>query len=220
MKILVVEDDYIYNKSIKEYLMSIGYGVDSFFDGESALEAISSQEYHIFLIDIKIPKFNGYKLMRYLKDMNSKIPIIIITALVDIDSIAICYKLGCSDYLKKPFELKELEFRVNQLIKKTQYANDESTVTVDNGITFDFTADKLKKDGEEIILTLKELHIVRFLMHKKNRFCSIKALRENVWKGKDVSCADVRMHIGKIRSKTRKDFIKSSKGFGYKIDVV
>ncbi|MDR1460222.1 MAG: response regulator transcription factor [Campylobacteraceae bacterium] len=220
MKVLVVEDDYIYNESIKEYLISIGCSVDAFFDGESALEAILNKEYHILLVDIKIPKFNGYKLMRYLKETHSKIPIIIITALVDIDSITICYKLGCSDYLKKPFELKELEFRINKLVKKTVHVNDENIITADNGISFDFATDKLKKDGEEVILTLKELHVVRFLIYKKNRFCSIKSLRENVWKGKDISCADVRMHIRKIRLKTHKDFIKSSKGFGYKIDVI
>ncbi|MDR0407378.1 MAG: response regulator transcription factor [Campylobacteraceae bacterium] len=220
MRILVVEDDYIYNESIKEYLVSIGHNVDSFFDGESALEAILSREYHILLIDIKIPKFNGYRLMRHLKETNFKVPIIIITALVDINSITICYKLGCSDYLKKPFELKELGFRIDKLIKNTQCANDENMVVVDNEITFDFVTDKLKKDGEEIALTLKELHIVRFLIRKKNRFCSTKLLKDNVWKNKEVSHADIRMHIRKIRMKTHKNFIKSSKGLGYKIDVV
>jgi DNA-binding response OmpR family regulator len=220
VKILLAEDDYMYNESIKEYLVSIGYSVDAFFDGESALSAILNKEYHILLIDIKIPKLNGYKLMRYLKEISIKTPIIIITALVDINSIITGYKLGCRDYLKKPFELKELELRIDEIIKKTQYSNSEDAIRIDAQTIFDFNTDKLQRNGIDIALTSRELDIVRFLIYRKNRSCSIKLLKENIWKGKEVSCADIRMHIKKIRSKTHKNFIKSSKGLGYKIDVL
>ncbi|MDR0579489.1 MAG: response regulator transcription factor [Campylobacteraceae bacterium] len=220
MKILLAEDDYIYNESIKEYLTFIGYSVDAFFDGESALDAILNKEYHVLLIDIKIPRLNGYKLMRYLKEINIKTPVIIITALVDINSIIAGYKLGCSDYLKKPFELKELELRIDEIIKKTQHVSSESIVQIDAQTVFNFDMDKLQSDGRDITLTPKELSIVRFLIYKKNRFCSTKLLKENIWKNKEVSSADIRMHIKKIRSKTHKNFIKSSKGLGYKIDVI
>ncbi|MDR3178087.1 MAG: response regulator transcription factor [Campylobacteraceae bacterium] len=220
MKILVAEDDYIYNESIKEYLVSIGYSVDAFFDGESALNAILNKEYHILLIDIKIPKLSGYELMRDLRQTRIKTPIIIMTALVDINDIITGYELGCNDYIKKPFELKELELRINEIVKKTQYENSDDIIKTDVGIIFNTAMDKLQKDGGDVALTSKELSIVRFLIRKKNIFCSIKSLKENIWKSKEVSCADIRMHIRKIRLKTDKNFIKSSKGLGYKIDAL
>jgi DNA-binding response OmpR family regulator len=220
VKILVAEDDYIYNESIKEYLVSIGYSVDAFFDGESALNAILNKEYHILLIDIKIPKLSGYELMRDLRQTRIKTPIIIMTALVDINDIITGYELGCNDYIKKPFELKELELRINEIVKKTQYENSDDIIKTDVGIIFNTAMDKLQKDGGDVALTSKELSIVRFLIRKKNIFCSIKSLKENIWKSKEVSCADIRMHIRKIRLKTDKNFIKSSKGLGYKIDAL
>ena len=118
MKILLLEDDYNYNESIKEYLELLGYEVDAFFDGESALDAIMQKCYYLFLLDVKVPKLNGHELIKYIKEANITTPIIITTSLVDIDNIAIGYELGCNDYLKKPFELKELELRVKELIKK------------------------------------------------------------------------------------------------------
>lgn len=219
MKILLAEDDYSYNESIKEYLETIGYKVEAFFDGESALDAIMSKEYHLLLIDIKMPKLNGHKLIQYIKEARVKTPIIIITSLVDIDNISIGYQLGCGDYLKKPFELKELELRMKELIKKTYQTDDKGKINI-NGIVFDVETGRLQKDGKDIILTAKELDIVRFLLQRKNTFCGIESLRESVWEGKDISYADIRMYIRKIRTKINQDFIKSSRGLGYKIDVI
>jgi DNA-binding response OmpR family regulator len=219
VKILLAEDDYSYNESIKEYLETIGYKVEAFFDGESALDAIMSKEYHLLLIDIKMPKLNGHKLIQYIKEARVKTPIIIITSLVDIDNISIGYQLGCGDYLKKPFELKELELRMKELIKKTYQTDDKGKINI-NGIVFDVETGRLQKDGKDIILTAKELDIVRFLLQRKNTFCGIESLRESVWEGKDISYADIRMYIRKIRTKINQDFIKSSRGLGYKIDVI
>jgi DNA-binding response OmpR family regulator len=220
MKILLAEDDYGYNESIKEYLESLGYRVDAFFDGEKALDAVMEKEYHLLLLDIKMPKLDGHKLIQHIRGAKLKIPIIIITSLVDIDSISIGYQLGCNDYLKKPFELKELEFRIHELIKKYYDTDNESKIKISDDTVFEFETGKLIKAGNDIILTSKEIDIVRFLLQRKNTFCSVELLREYVWDGKEINYADVRMHILKIRLKTGHDFIKSSRGLGYKIDVI
>jgi len=220
MKILLLEDDYDYNESIKEYLELIGFEVDAFFNGEDALEAIFQNCYYLLLLDIKVPKLNGHKLIKYIREANNKVPIIILTSLVDIDNIAIGYELGCDDYLKKPFELKELELRINRLIEK-HYKTDSSTkIKLACGYSFDFVEGVLgAKDGKNIDLTQKEQDVIRFLLNRKNSYCDIESIRENVWEGKEISYADIRMYIRKIRLKSNKDFIKSSRGLGYKIDV-
>ena len=153
------------------------------------------------------------------KELKNKTPIIILTSLVDIDNIAIGYELGCDDYLKKPFELKELELRINALIKKYYKTDSKTDVKLACGYVFDFVEGTLARDDKTIILTQREQDLVRFLINRKNSYCEIESLRENVWEGKEVSYADIRMYIRKIRLKTSKEFIKTSRGLGYKIDV-
>ncbi len=220
MKILLMEDDYNYNESIKEYLESLGYEVDAFFDGESALDAIMQKPYYLLLLDIKVPKLNGHELIRYVKEARIMSPIMIITSLTDIDSIAIGYELGCNDYLKKPFELKELELRMKELIKKHYQTTQEGDLLLACGLIFNIASGELRKKNEKIALTLKEQELIRFLIMRKNNFCDIESLRENVWEGKEIGYADIRMYIRKIRQKAGDEFITSSRGLGYKIDVL
>ncbi len=221
MKILLLEDDYNYNESIKEYLEFLGYEVDAFFDGESALDAIMQKTYYLFLLDVKVPKLNGHELIKYIKEANITTPIIITTSLVDIDNIAIGYELGCNDYLKKPFELKELELRIKELIKKHYQIGQEGIVTLACGLKFHFETGEIQKGDQMIVLSSKEQELVRFLIRRKNTFCDIETLRENVWEGKEISYADIRMYIRKIRLKVGEEaFIKSSRGLGYRIDVI
>lgn len=219
MKILLMEDDYNYNESIKEYLESIGFEVDAFFDGESALDAIMQKCYYLFLLDVKVPKLSGHELIKYIKEAKITTPIIIITSLTDIDNIAIGYELGCNDYLKKPFELKELELRIHQLIKKHYQTDAIGEFKLSCGLVFNFPTGELKKGTNLITLTAREQDLVRFLVQRKNTFCDIEVIRENVWEGKEIGHADIRMYIHKIRLKTGDDFIKSQRGLGYKIDV-
>ncbi|OHE12420.1 MAG: regulator [Sulfurimonas sp. RIFOXYB2_FULL_37_5] len=220
MKILLLEDDYNYNESIKEYLESLGFEVDAFFDGESALDAIMEKCYYLFLLDVKVPKISGHELISHIKEAGITTPIIITTSLTDIDNIAIGYELGCNDYLKKPFELKELELRINELIKKHYKTDNDGEFKLGCGFVFNFTTGELTKESINVNLTLKEQDLVRFLIQRKNTFCDIEVLREHVWEGKEISYADIRMYIRKIRLKVNDEFIKSSRGLGYKIDVV
>ncbi len=219
MKILLLEDDYIYNESVTEYLEDIGYEVDSFYDGESALDALVENKYYLAILDIKVPKLNGHEVIRYLKDIGNDTPIIITTSLVDIDNITIGYQLGCNDYLKKPYELKELELRINSLISTKYNTSENSLCILMNEYTFNLQNGTLKLKDEEIDLTLKEKELVEFLVSNANCFCDMETIRENVWEGKEIHYADIRMYIRKIRIKTHKDFIISSRGLGYKIEA-
>lgn len=219
MKILLLEDDYIYNESIKEYLESKGFIVDSFFDGEEALEAIIENYYSLLILDIKVPKLNGHELIQYLNEINNQTPRIIMTSLVDIDNITIGYELGCSDYLKKPFEIKELELRITQLLTQNINSKSDSIIKLDRNYSFELIKAILKKDEENIPLTSREKELITFLIENKNNYTDIETIRENVWEGKEVSHADIRMCVKKIRTKTHKEFILSSRGLGYKIET-
>lgn len=219
MKILLLEDDYNYNESIKEYLEMLGFEVDAFFNGEDALDAIMKNYYYLLLLDIKVPKLSGHELIKYIKEADIKTPIIILTSLVDINNIEIGYALGCDDYLKKPFELKELELRINALIQKHYGTDSKTNIKLAFDLEFDFKEGLLYRVDKTILLTQKEQELVRFLIERKNAYCDIELIRENVWEGKEISYADIRMYIRKVRLKVGADFIKSSRGLGYRIDV-
>lgn len=220
MKILLLEDDYLYNESLKEYLENKGFIVDSFFDGEEALESIIENHYSLLILDIKVPKLNGYEVIKYLNEINDLTPRIIMTSLVDIDNITIGYELGCSDYLKKPFEVKELELRINQLLTKNHNYESNLKIELANNYSFELIKGILKKEDIEIPLTTREKEFLTFLIENKNSYSNIETLRENVWEGKEISHADIRMYVLKIRSKTYKKFILSSRSIGYKIATI
>ena len=221
MKILLLEDDYTYKESIKELLEEMGYSVDDFDDGEKALDALFETSYQLALLDIRVPNLDGYEILKQIRKAKLDLPIIFITSLTDINNLSLGYELGCNDYLKKPFELKELELRVKELIKNHYQTSKGGEFALSCGYMFNFETGELRRDEEQVMLTQKEQELIRFLIRRKNTFCDIELIRENVWEGKEISYADIRMYIRKIRLKVNEEeFIKSSRGLGYKIDVV
>lgn len=120
MKILLVEDDEFIGESIKEYFEMNGSKVDYYSSPKKALEEIYPDSYDIFLIDINMPGINGYEFYKELKNYSSSTPVIFITAYSDVEHIEKAFNIGAADYIKKPFDLKELELRVKRLVfKKT-----------------------------------------------------------------------------------------------------
>lgn len=216
MRLLLLEDDFDYKQTIKEYLESLGYLVDDFEDGEEALHAIYENKYHILILDIRVPKLNGYELVKILRQENNTTPVIYITSLTDINNLSLGYELGCNDYIKKPFSPKELKYRIEQLIKLF-YANNNKIITLTSGLTYDIVKQELYKNGCIVPLTKKENDVVFCLLSSKNQFVSIDTLRCEVWDDKYICEADIRVCIKKIRDKTTKDFICNQRGIGYKI---
>ena len=216
MRLLLLEDDVDYKQTIKEYLESLGYTVDDFEDGEEALSAIYENKYHILILDIRVPKLNGYELVKILRQENNTTPVIYITSLTDINNLSLGYELGCNDYIKKPFSPKELKYRIEQLIKLF-YGNNSKTLPLNSGLSYDLVKQELYYKGKVVALTQKENEVVFCLISSKNQFVSIETLRSEVWEDKYICESDIRVCIKKIRDKTTKDFICNQRGIGYKI---
>jgi DNA-binding response OmpR family regulator len=155
MRLLLLEDDVEYKQTIKEYLESLGYTVDDFEDGEEALSAIYENKYHILILDIRVPKLNGYELVKILRQENNSTPVIYITSLTDINNLSLGYELGCNDYIKKPFSPKELKYRIEQLIKLF-YGNNTKILPLNSGFSYDLVKQELYDKGKVVALTQKE----------------------------------------------------------------
>jgi len=218
MRILLLEDDFEYRQSIKEYLESLHYKIDDFDNGESALDAIYEKNYHLLILDIRVPKISGYELVKQLRQNNNNIPVIYITSLTDINNLSLGYELGCNDYIKKPFSPKELKYRIEQLLKLFYSKDNQELIPLNNNFSYNLLSDELFKNNQVIHLTKKEKELLFCLIHHKNLFVSIDQLRSEVWEDKYINESDIRIIIKKIRDKTTKEFIVNQRGLGYKLD--
>lgn len=217
IKVLLLEDDYLYKISIKEFLEELDFVVDDFENGEDALHAIFDKKYDLLLLDIRVPKMDGFELVKYVREANIDMPIIILTSLTDIKDLSRGYTLGCNDYIRKPFDMIELKFRIEQVIKNHFQVNDDF-IELDLNFKYSVKKSLLYKDDDIVDLSSKEIELVAFLVQNRGFFISIESLHENVWENKEISYADIRMCIKRVREKTHKDFIKTKRFLGYKID--
>jgi DNA-binding response OmpR family regulator len=217
IKVLLLEDDYLYKISIKEFLEELDFVVDDFENGEDALHAIFDKKYDLLLLDIRVPKMDGFELVKYVREANIDTPIIILTSLTDIKDLSRGYTLGCNDYIRKPFDMIELKFRIEQVIKNHFQVNDDF-IELDLNFKYSVKKSLLYKDDDIVDLSSKEIELVAFLVQNRGFFISIESLHENVWENKEISYADIRMCIKRVREKTHKDFIKTKRFLGYKID--
>jgi len=223
MKILLLEDDYDYKNSIKEYLETLNYEVDDFDNGDEAYDAIFEKSYQLLILDIRVPGINGYEIVKALRKDNNDIPIIFITSLTDINNLSMGYELGCNDYIKKPFSPKELVLRVQAVLKRT---NTNTSLLKDTiyyykeGYTLfiDKNAHLLKLDDNEIILTAAEWRVLLCLVDNSHLLVSrAKILNECFNYSSESYERIVDTHIKNIRAKIAYgNWIETVRGYGYR----
>ena len=219
MKILLLEDDIIFSEIIEDYLKSLNYTIKVVFDYDSAEELLYDNKYDLLLLDINIPGGNGLDLLENLRSMGHKVPSIIITSFTNIDEIERAYKIGCDDYIKKPFELKELRARIKYL-ENVHNINFRGHIKISDDITFDSYNMNIKKKNKTIKIPKKEAEIIRFFLLNKNRIITIDELIVNVWEfGEEPSIATIRTYMKNIRRVLEKDFIETIKNVGYKFNT-
>lgn len=127
MKILYLEDDITLSDTVAEFLSDEGFKVSPVYDGEEALEQTYEESFDLFLFDVNVPKIDGFKLLNELREANISTPAIFTTSLKGIDDLSKGYESGADDYIKKPFALKELLFRIKALLKR-EFKSDRKSV--------------------------------------------------------------------------------------------
>jgi DNA-binding response OmpR family regulator len=218
IKILLLEDDYLYKVSMKEFLEELDFSVDAFENGDDALDSVFENSYDLLLLDIRVQGMDGFSLVEYIRKEGLNVPIIILTSLTDITNLSHGYELGCNDYIRKPFDMIELKFRIEQLLKNSCFKTLDDYIMLPLDYNFDVKKNILYKGNNVIDLTNKESELVSFLVQNRGFFVSIESLHEKIWENKEISYSDIRMCIKRIREKTHKDFIKTKRFVGYKID--
>jgi len=216
MRILLLEDEYSLRISIEEFLTDIGYEVDGFTDGLEAYDAIYEKAYDLLLLDINVPSMNGLELLRKLRSDSLKMPAIFLTSMTDIEDLREGYKRGCCDYIRKPFDLEELELRIEQALASFT-GDDSSLVNISCDITYDMTKSKLMIENEEVILRKTEQDILKVLLKHKNAVVSTEMFQDEVW-GEYVEPATIRVQLNNLRKKLPDSVIENRRGLGYIIE--
>lgn len=217
MKILLLEDDLILNEIIEEFLDSLGYDVTSVYDGMNASEIIYDENFDLLILDVNVPSMTGFEFLKSLRQNNITTPAIFITSLDSVEDIEEGFKSGADDYLKKPFELKELELRINN-IKRLLHLEDEE-IKIAQNISFNAKLNYIDCDSIKTKLPLKEAQILKYLLNNTNRCVSQDELSSNIWSYEDApTSSTIRTYIKNIRKIIGEDFIETIKGVGYRFN--
>ena len=215
-QILLVEDDETLSELISEYLSEQGYDVTVCADAKAALDTAYERNFDILILDVKLPKGDGFSLLRELRRLGDDTPAIFTTSLNALQDLEIGYKSGCDDYLKKPYELKELLLRIQILLKrKFSHVNDEF-IELNDGYKFYPSSKTLRQNGQIVNLSNKESDLLALFLENKNALLSKETIFEKIWNyGEEPSELSLRVYVKNLRRILGKDAIINRRGDGY-----
>lgn len=217
MKILLLEDDVILQEIIEEFLVENGYEVESFFDGEKALDAIAVGGYDMLLLDVNVPNIDGFEILTYLRDIGNTTPAIYITSLAGVDDLKKGFELGADDYLKKPFELEELNARIKYIVKRYRL---QEEIEFD-GMKFIPKAHQIIMQDKVIEMRQKEAQVLEYFIRNAGKIVSCDEIIENIWEDDNIPAhATIRTYIKNLRKMFDKEYFENIKGEGYRFNIV
>lgn len=209
MKLLLLEDDKTFNKTIKLKFEQKGYDVHSFFNLNEAFESITNG-YSCFILNLISKNTQELDIVKKIREYYEKVPIIIISSILEIDIIKKAYKLGCDEYLKKPFHIDELEIKIDKLCDIPTHE-----IYFDIDSIFNYEESMITIDGVEKVLTEKENLLVNLFLLNINKLVSYENIQNYVWKGEYASIDAIRTLIRRLRKKMNKSTIKAASNRGY-----
>ncbi len=217
MRILLLEDDLILNEIIEEFLQDLGYEVTCVYDGMKASEIMYDEQFDLLILDVNVPTITGFDFLKSLREESITTPAIFITSLNSIEDIEEGFNAGADDYLKKPFELKELELRINNIKRLLHLDTDE--LTIGDNIKFNTKLNYIDYDGIKTKLPLKEAQVLKYLLKNTNRCVSQDELSSNIWSYESApTSSTIRTYIKNIRKIIGEEYIETIKGVGYRFN--
>ena len=206
MRLLLVEDERKLSQVLAKGLKELSYAVDQAFDDEEALELFSVYGYDLVVLDLNLPKIDGWEVLRQIRQQDRQVKVLILSA----------KNLGTNDYLEKPFDFLELAARIRNLLR-WEFVQRESQWE-DGRLKIDFSAKTVLVDGEEIALTHKEYGILEYLVQNRTRFVSAEELLEHVWdREADLFSNTLKYHIHSLKKKLGlPEVIQNERGKGYR----
>lgn len=220
MRILLVEDNRRLHNSLRKTLEEDGYAVDSAYDGEEGEDYALSAPYDVIILDIMLPKKNGFDLCRDIRRQQVKSPILMLTARDAVDDRVEGLDSGADDYLVKPFAYKELQARLRALLRRE--LPDKSGVLQVSDLKLDPATHAVSRGNIDIDLTAREFSLLEYLMHNANRIVTREMIEAHIWNFDFISGSNViDVNIRRLRRKIDDPFdtplIETVRGVGYRL---
>ena len=224
MNILIIEDEYSLADAIAETLKNEKFNFCIKTNGEDGEDEAFTENYDLILLDVMLPKKNGFEILRTLRQAKIKTPIIMLTAKSEMADKLNGLEHGADDYITKPFAMRELMARIKAVLKRTN--NIENTDYLEYGdLILDLKNAKLKSNNNEIQISGKELELIEQLLMNKNQISSRESLAERIWGYEsDSEYNNVEVYITFVRRKLKliesNVNIKAIRGVGYKLEFL
>jgi len=214
--ILLLEDDLQLSDTVKQFLELKGYAVLVAYDGLMAQELAYEKHIDLMLLDVKVPHLNGFDFLKEVRSQGKEIPAIFITSLNSVEDVEKGFDLGCDDYIRKPFALKELLVRVESLLKRS-FKTHTQIVTLGEGLSFDVKELILSQNNIKISLKTKEIKLLALLLQHPNELLSYETIFDTLWEYDEVpSGGSLRTYIKTLRASIGKEKIETIKNIGYR----
>ena len=218
MRILVCEDQKDLNKIITKHLTSEGYSADSCYDGQEALDFMDMADYDAVILDVMMPKKDGFAVLREMRSVKNATPVLFLTARDSIEDRVRGLDLGGNDYLIKPFSFDELLARIRAMTRKT--AGNASNIFPAADLTLDVSSRSCRRGEKDIALSAKEFSLLEYLMRNKGRVLTRDMIENNLWNYEyEGGTNAVDVYIRYLRKKMDDDFepklIHTVRGSGY-----
>jgi len=213
----LLEDDANLNETITEFLEEQGHNVVSVYDGDEAQEKLYESKYDLLLLDINVPGINGLELLKESRQTGVTSPAIYITSMDTVDDLEKGFKSGCDDYIRKPFALKELQIRVETLLKRDFFHSSNEEIEISDGIAYDVKNNELIIEGSVVPMGNKESRLLKLFMKAEGEVLAHESIYEHLWDyDEEPSDSALRTYIKNLRKIIGKERIVSIKKQGYK----
>ncbi len=218
--ILLLEDDPILSKEIKEYLEAKSYQCKTVYDGELFLKIIKNETFDLYLLDINVPKINGLELCKIIRQTDSTKLIMMLTAFGEIDDKVEAFNKGADDYMVKPFHLEELNVRIQALFRRKEFPQHSNHKYIIADLEIDYEHKTVFRNQQEISLTPKEFKLLSILAEAKGRVLSKNQIAAQLWDYHiETNQNTIEVYINFLRNKIDKNYteklIQTKVGFGY-----
>ncbi|TXE79646.1 response regulator transcription factor [Campylobacter peloridis] len=218
VKILLLEDDLSLNEIISDALNDEGFKVSCVYDAQEALEKAYEENFDLWIFDVKVPKGNGFELLKELRESAKTTPAIFLTSLSMLDDVKEGFLVGCDDYIKKPFDIDELIIRVKNILKRQFNHQKQDIITLNSSknIYFDLIDKTLYQNQEIINITNKEKDLLALLLKNRPHFVNLEKIFEEIWQyDEEPVIMSLRVYIKNLRKILGKELIINQRNIGY-----
>ncbi|MDQ1340253.1 MAG: two-component system, OmpR family, response regulator CiaR [Campylobacterota bacterium] len=215
-KILLLEDDINLSDTVVEFLEANNYDVKAVYDGQKAHEVIYESSFDLLLLDVKVPMQNGLDLLKLIRKDGILTPAIFITSVSGADDVAYGFDIGCDDYIRKPFSLKELLARIRAILKRQFMHLSQDFIEIEKNIRYHTERFSLYINDVEVKLTNKEARLLKLFLENKNKVITKEQIFSTVWDyEEEPNDGSLRSYIKTLRKHLGREKIESIKHIGY-----